>query len=98
IAYNGVDNLIYAVSKHENSYRTLDPHDIAPSFGPSVDLGGDYGEITAAVFNADGKLLIGSQTHKTIYSVNVASNVVSIYDTYAPVSGGDLAFASNGML
>lgn len=98
IAYNAVDNLIYAVSKYENSYRTLDPHDVAPYFEPAVDLGGDYGEITAAVFNADGKLLIGSQTQKAIYSVNVASNVVSVYDTYAPISGGDLAFASNGML
>src|SRR5690606_29803601 len=38
------------------------------------------------------------QDHNAIYSVNVISNVVSSYDTYAPVTGGDLAFASDGML
>ncbi len=98
IAYNPIDNLIYAVSKHTNSYRVLDPYAAVPVFGPTVDLGADYGELTAAVFNADGKLLIGSQNNNAIYSVNVATNVVSTYDTYAPVAGGDLAFASDGML
>ncbi|NEN25081.1 T9SS type A sorting domain-containing protein [Cryomorpha ignava] len=98
IAYNHVDNLIYAVSKHENSYRTLNPHVVAPTFGPTIALGADYGELTAAVFNADGKLLIGSQNNNAIYSVNVITDVVSPYDTYAPVTGGDLAFASDGML
>ncbi len=98
IAYNNEDNLIYAVSKHENSYRTINPHEVAPSFGPTIALGADYGELTAAVFAPNGNLLIGSQDNNAIYSVNVATNVVSSYDTYAPVTGGDLAFASNGML
>ena len=98
IAYNPIDNLIYAVSKHTNSYRTLDPHVANPSFGPTVNLGADYGELTAAVFSADGKLLIGSQDNNAIYSVNVTTNVVTSYDTYAPVTGGDLAFGSDGML
>lgn len=96
IAYNTMDNLIYAVSKHENSYRTLNP--ISGSFGPTVSLGADYGEITAAVFNADGKLLIGSQDHNMIYSLSLVSGVVSVYDTYSPVTGGDLAFAADGNL
>ncbi|NEN25848.1 hypothetical protein G3O08_20365, partial [Cryomorpha ignava] len=98
IAYNSVDNLLYAVSKHTNSYRTLNPHVPAPSFGPTVALGADYGELTAAVFNADGKLLIGSQNNNAIYSVNVITDLVSPYDAYSPVTGGDLAFGSDGML
>ncbi len=98
IAYNPIDNLIYAVSKHTNSYRVLDPYAAVPTFGPTVDLGADYGELTAAAFNADGKLLIGSQNNNAIYSVNVSTNVVSTYDTYAPVTGGDLAFSTDGML
>ena len=98
IAYHGVTNLIYAVSKHNNSYRTLDP--TTAIWGFEESLGGDYGEITTAVFNHDGKLLLGSQTHKKIYSVNVTTHMVSAtpYDTYAPISGGDLAYASDGML
>ncbi len=96
IAFNEDDNLIYAVSKHENSYRTYDP--ALDVWGPAVDLGADYGEITTAVFNADGKLLIGSQDLNAIYSVNIATNVVSPYDTFSPIYGGDIAFASDGML
>ena len=96
IAFNAHDSLIYAISKHENSYRTLNP--LTAAWGPEVSLGADYGEITAAVFNHDGKLLFGSQTQKVIYSVNVTTNVVSTYDTYSPLSGGDLAFSSDGML
>ncbi len=98
IAYNNEDNLIYAVSKNENSYRTISPHEVAPSFGPTIALGADYGELTAAVFAPNGNLLIGSQDNNAVYSVNVSTNVVSSYDTYAPVTGGDLAFASDGML
>ena len=96
IAFNNVDNLIYAVSKHENSYRTLVP--FLNMWGPTIPLGADYGEITTAVFNADGKLLIGSQDLNAIYSVNVTTNVVSPYDTFSPIYGGDMAFASDGML
>lgn len=96
IAFNPMNSTIYAISKHENSYRTLDP--TSGEFGPTVSLGDDYGEITAAVFNSDGKLLIGSQDNNAIYTVNVSTNAVSSYDTYSPVFGGDLAFASDGML
>ncbi len=90
IAYNGVDNLLYAVS--------------APTFGSTIALGADYGEITAAVFAPEelggsaGKLLFGSQNNNAIYSLDLASSVVSSYDTYSPVTGGDLAFGSDGML
>src|SRR5690606_2928007 len=90
------DNLIYAVSKHTNSYRTLNP--VSGVWGAEVMLGADYGELTAAVINADGKLLIGSQNNNAIYSVNLTTNLVSTYDTYSPVTGGDLAFGSDGML
>ena len=98
IAYRADHHTIYAVSKHGNSYRTLDP--ATQVWGPEVSLGGDYGEITAAVFNHDGKLLIGSQTHKTIYvaNVNVFPNTVATFDSYVPLVGGDLAYGSDGML
>ncbi|NEN25133.1 DUF4331 domain-containing protein [Cryomorpha ignava] len=98
IAYNAMDNLIYAISKFENSYRTIDPAAATPVFSAPVSLGGQYGEITAAVFNADGKLLIGSQNLNQIFCVNVTSGMVTNYDSYAPVTGGDLAFNSSGML
>src|SRR5690554_798592 len=40
IAYNAEQNLIYAISKHENSYRTLNP--ATGVWGSEVSLGGDY--------------------------------------------------------
>ena len=96
IAYREQDALLYAISKHNNSYRTLDP--ILKVWGTEVPFGSDLGEITAAVFNHDGKLLIGSQNQNVIYSVNVITDAVSTYDTYSPINGGDFAFASDGML
>src|SRR5690606_7877689 len=96
IAFNATDNLIYAVSKHENSYRTLDP--LSGVWGPTIMLGADYGEITSAVFAPTGQLVFGSQDQNAIFSVNVNTNVVSSYDTYSAVTGGDLAFTSDGML
>ncbi len=98
IAYNEIDNLIYAVSKFDNSYRTLDPSAETPEFSEPVSLGGQYGEITAAVINADGKLLFGSQNMNQIFCVNLQSGEVTNYDAYAPVTGGDLAFSSSGSL
>src|SRR5690606_7715814 len=96
IAFNATDTLIYAVSKHENSYRTLNP--LSGVWGPTIMLGADYGEITSAVFAPTGQLVIGSQDQNAIFSVNVNTNIVSSYDTYSPVTGGDLAFTSDGML
>ncbi len=98
IAYNSDDNLIYAVGRNSHSYKTFDPNAAVPEFGPSIDLGDSLSLITAAVFSADGKLLFGSSSSKRIYSVDVNTNLVSVYDAYAPVDGGDLAYASNGML
>ncbi len=96
IAYLASADSIYAISKHTNSYRTLNATD--GGWGPVVNLSKDMGQVTAAVFNNDGKLLLGSQNHKVIYSVNVTTHAVSTYDTYSPLSGGDLAFDSDGML
>lgn len=98
IAYNAMDNLIYAVSKFENSYRTLDPSAETIAFSDPVSLDGEFGEITAAVFNSEGDLLIGSQDKNQIFILDMESGMVSNYDSYAPVTGGDLAFNSSGML
>ena len=98
LAYNPVNNLLYAISRDYHNYRTLNPHVANPAFSAPVDLGSNLTQITAAVFNHEGKLLIGSQNQNKIWSVNVNTNVVSPYDNYSPVQGGDLAFASDGML
>lgn len=98
IAYNSNDNLIYAVGRNSHSYKTFDPNAADPEFSPSVDLGDSLSLITAAVFSPGGKLVFGSSASKRIYSVNVSTHLVSVYDAYAPVDGGDLTYASNGML
>ena len=96
IAVQNESNIIYAISKHENSYRYLDP--LSGTWGPTITFDADYGEITAAAFAPNGKLLFASQDQDQIYSLNLLTNTVSTYDTYSPVTGGDLAFTSDGML
>ncbi len=85
IAFQKNENLLYAISKHENSYRIYNP--MGGFWGPTIPLGGDYGEIVFA-----------SQNQNAIYSLNLLNNLVSTYDTYSPISGGDIAFTSDGML
>jgi WD40 repeat protein len=98
IAYNETDHLIYAVSKADGSYRTLDPNAETPEFGEVNMLSTPVEGITQAVFNQDGKLLIGSQETKAIYSVMIDDNSVSVYDSYTPIQGGDLVVDGAGAL
>ena len=98
IAYNPTDNLIYAVSKLNNTYSLVNPHIASPVFGAPISLNGDLGEITGAAFSSDGHLLISSQTTDTIYSVNTVTNVVSTYDSYSPIRGGDIAVNAADMV
>ncbi|MCA1799887.1 MAG: hypothetical protein LC650_01150, partial [Actinobacteria bacterium] len=94
IAYNEENGLIYAVNKDDGSYRTLDP--ATGTFGPMTMIDADVDEIIGAVISSNGKLLISSQTSNTIYSVNLTSNEVSVFDSYSPILGGDIAFGQDG--
>jgi len=96
IALNEQDGLIYAVSKLDGSYRTLNPETGAFSSVEAFETNLD--EIVGATFNPDGKLLLLSQSQNTIYSIDLESNEVSIYDSYSPTLGGDIAFGSTGEL
>ncbi len=98
IAYNEIDNLIYAISGADGSYRTLNPHVENPLFSETTIIDANLSNITVAAFNADGKLLIGSQSSDIIYNVNLVTNEVTIYDGYSPISGGDIAFGFDGRL
>ncbi len=98
IAYNQTNNLIYAVHKEDGSYRTLDPNETNPEFSLTQNLDIDVSSIVTATFTADGALLIGSITDDIIYSVDVLTNTTSVFDGYAPIEGGDLAFDNAGML
>ena len=98
IAYNEIDNLIYAVSGDDGSYRTLNPHVENPEFSETTLINANVSQITVAAFNADGKLLIGSQTSDIIYCVNLVTNDLTTYDGYSPISGGDIAFGLDGRL
>jgi hypothetical protein len=96
IAFNEEDGLIYAVSKLDGSFRTLDP--ATGEFGPVEMLDTEVFEIVGAAFNADGKLLILSQSENAIYSVTLGANAVSVFDSYSPTLGGDIDFGSDGAL
>lgn len=98
IAYNSEQNVIYAVSKDLNQYHILNPHSEIPTISGPFSLSGTYPQITGAVFSADGEFLITSQSTRKIYSVNVTTNSVSVYDDFAPIRGGDIAADSEGNL
>ena len=96
IALNESDGMIYAVSKADGSFRMLNPE--TGDFGPVEMLDTDVSEIIGATFNADGKLLISSQSENRIYSVMLGGNEVSVFDSYSPILGGDIDFGSDGAL
>jgi hypothetical protein len=96
IAYSSVDKLIYAVRKDNGAYRTLDP--ATSVWGDEQSLLSPVSGITTAVINADGKLLIGSDSALEIYQVDLSDNSVSVFDSFAPINGGDLAFDNSGAL
>ncbi len=98
IAYNSNDNLIYVVKNGDASYVTINPHVSPAEVSPVFFLSEDIPGVTTAVFSPDGDLIIGSASQNKIYSVDVSDNSVSLYDNFAPVSGGDLAFDEAGML
>ena len=96
IAYNELDKLIYAVDKSNGSYRTLNPNTTV--WGPVTLINATVQQIVRAAINADGKLLISSQSANTIYDVDLATQNVGIFDSYSPTPGGDIAFGSDGAL
>jgi len=96
IALNEDNGLIYAVSKADGSYRTFNPE--TGAFGTVEMLDTEVSEIVGAAFNADGKLMILSQSENAIYSVMLGSNEVSVFDSYSPSLGGDIDFGVDGAL
>ena len=96
IALNEDNGMIYAVSKADGSYRTFDPE--TGEFGPVEMLDTEVSEIVGAAFNADGKLMILSQSENAIYSVDLDANEVTVFDSYSPSLGGDIDFGSDGAL
>jgi len=96
IALNESDGMIYAVSKLDGSFRMLNPE--TGTFGPVEMLDTEVSEIIGATFNADGKMLISSQSENKIYSVMLGTNEVSVFDSYSPILGGDIDFGSDGAL
>ncbi|MCH2215557.1 MAG: T9SS type A sorting domain-containing protein [Flavobacteriales bacterium] len=98
IAYNDDDDLIYAISNNDGSYRTLNPHVENPSFGPTNMIDADVSGITAAAFSPEGELYIGSASANTVYKVDINDNSVTAFDENIAVSGGDIEFDQSGNL
>lgn len=97
IAFNQDNKLIYVVDESNGDIRTLDPITgvISLATPPSISLT----KVTTAAINADGKLLIGNDTDDNIYKVDMSSNPygVTVYDSGADISGGDLAWTDSGL-
>jgi hypothetical protein len=96
IAFNKENGLIYGVNKSDGAFRTLNP--VSGGWGPYLDLNTPVSEITGATFTDDGSLMILSQSMNRIFEVDVATGETSVYDSYAPVLGGDIAFNAAGDL
>ncbi len=98
IAYDTASNLLYAVGKLTNSYQTLNPHLDNPTLSAPVNLGTNLGQLTGATFAADGNLLLSSQSTKIVYSVDIQTNAVTVFDSYSPILGGDIATDLSGTI
>ncbi len=98
MAYNPADNMLYVVNNTTGYYVVVNPHVSPVTVGLPMLLSEDIPSITTAAFAPNGKLLVGSSTQDVIYSIDILDNSVSVFDAYAPISGGDIAFDSEGML
>ena len=98
IAFNDDDNLIYAISKADGSYRTINPFVESPEFSETQLIDVDVSGITAAAFTPEGSLLIGSSGADMIYEVDIESNSASVFIEDAPIEGGDIEFDVDGNL
>lgn len=98
IAYMGNTKILYAVNKSGNQLHTLNLNSPDPAFSDPVILDVEMGEITGATFGDNGTLFVCSADQNKIYTIDVTSFSVQVYDDYAPVAGGDLAFGFDGGL
>ncbi len=98
IAYMGSAKVLYAVNKSGNRLQTLNLNSPNPIFSDPVMLDVDMGLITAATFDDNGTLFVGSADQNKIYSIDISDYSIQVYDDYAPVAGGDLAFGYDGGL
>ncbi len=97
IAFNETNGLLYLVRSQGGNYRTLDVSIPNGSLGEEMPLSISLPKVTAAVFNQDGKLLLGDTNTDEIVCVNIGTGLVSPFAT-GVVSGGDLAFGLDGRL
>jgi hypothetical protein len=93
IAYNEINGLIYLINSSNGSFQTL-VAEVDGELGAVTALSTPASQSVTAVFNAEGKLLIGSQADGKIYSVDAESGMRSDYAD-SDISGGDLAYDSN---
>lgn len=98
IALDEVNSLLYLVRKSDGAISTVDVSGPPPVMSPWQSLSMDIPSVVTATMASSGELLIGSQSQDQIYSVDPNTFIVTSYDTYSPIDGGDLAFDSNGKL
>jgi len=94
IAYNTEEDLLYLVRKENGSFRSLDVSVTDGALSAETALEMEIPGITAAAFNNDNKLLIGSDFDNLIYAIS-ASGMAAPFSS-ADVSGGDIVVRESG--
>ncbi|MFN2422522.1 MAG: T9SS type A sorting domain-containing protein [Cryomorphaceae bacterium] len=90
LAFNETNGLLYLVNSQNGAFQTLVPQ-VDGALGVVTPLSTPTSNAVAAVFNHEGKLLIGSQNGNKIYNVDASTGARSFFAD-ADVSGGDIAF------
>jgi hypothetical protein len=100
IAYNEQENLIYAIDDASQEIILIDPATM-DTVGSPRPTSQNIGKVTAAAFDSEGNLFLGSENQNKIYyveSLDLASNPVLLeeFSTGDDVQGGDFIFTDEG--
>lgn len=96
IAFDEESGLLFLINDSNGHVQTLDPStgELGEINTPESSLSG----VVTAGINADGRFIVGSG-NGNIYDLDLSTSPygVSLFDSGADISGGDLTFTDNGM-
>lgn len=104
IALNESSKTLYLIRKSDGAISTIDPLAPGPiAMSPFDAITPSIPGVVTATFDQSNNLIIGSETLDELYIVNPTPPTpppynATLYDSYSPIDGGDIAFDTNGDL